>query len=65
MSIDRRRLVWDMNEAALTTGTNAEDRIGWVQVGLTEEVVGPAITSLAQTYGWGESASIRVSFHTR
>lgn len=38
----RRPLLWEMNEAELTAGTDAS-RIGWVQVGLAGEVVEPGL----------------------
>ena len=55
----RRPMLWDMNEAELTAGTDAS-RIGWVQVGLEVGDLEPTRVPPAPVTGWGyESLGVR------
>ena len=48
----RRPMLWDMNEAELTAGTDAS-RIGWVQVGLDVDDLEPTRVPPASIPGYG------------
>ena len=48
----RRLMLWDMNEAELTAGTDAS-RIGWVQIGLDVGDFEPTRVPPAPVTGWG------------
>ena len=50
--IPRPPLLWDMNEAELTAGTDAS-RIGWVQVGLDVGNFEPTRVPSAPVRGYG------------